>query len=45
MFNPKEKEFNYELRENDYLAKKMNGNYQIIKSNIKLKEGNIYNYI
>ena len=42
IFNPKEKEFNYELRENNYLAKKINGNYQIIKSNIKLKEGNIY---
>ena len=42
IINSENSSFNYELEENDYLAKKINRDFQIIKSNLELKEGNIY---
>ena len=39
------KEFNYKLEDNNCIAKKINGNKQIIKSEYKLKEGNIYFFL
>ena len=38
-------EFNYEIKENNYLAQKINENKQIIKSKLILKEKNIYKII
>ena len=43
--NSNNNEFNYELKENNYLAKKINKNQQIIKSKIKFTEGNIYKIV
>lgn len=40
--NSNDNEFNYELEENNCLAKKKDGNKHTIKSKLKLKEGNTY---